>query len=105
MSEHEAHAALAAFGFRNRWAGREVVGLSGGERVRLALAGLFSGAEPPWLLILDEPTNHLDFATVELLESALSGYDGAVLCVSHDPAFLAAIGIEATIVLGAQERD
>lgn len=95
-----ARATLAAYGFRNRWAERRIDSLSGGERVRLALACLFARARPPQMLILDEPTNHLDIAATELLEQALAAWDGAVLCVSHDPAFLEAIGIEREIALG-----
>jgi ATP-binding cassette subfamily F protein uup len=60
--------------------------LSGGERSRLLLARLF--AKPSNVLVLDEPTNDLDIETLELLESLLVGYQGTVLLVSHDRAFL-----------------
>jgi ATPase subunit of ABC transporter with duplicated ATPase domains len=60
---------------------------------------VLSAAVPPQLLILDEPTNHLDLASIEAVETALSGYDGALLVVSHDEDFLAAIGVERTIQL------
>jgi len=49
---------------------------------------------------LDEPTNHLDLAAIEELETALNGFDGALIVISHDPAFLRAIGIDREIVLG-----
>jgi ATP-binding cassette subfamily F protein uup len=60
--------------------------LSGGERSRLLLARLFT--KPSNLLVLDEPTNDLDVETLELLESLLVEYQGTVLMVSHDRAFL-----------------
>ncbi|MHC2105830.1 ABC-F family ATP-binding cassette domain-containing protein [Methylobacterium sp. CM6246] len=97
LSEREAYAVCARFAFRNREAGRRVDTLSGGERLRAGLAALLGRKEAPWLLILDEPTNHLDIESVALLEGALRGYDGALLVVSHDPAFLHAIGIARTV--------
>ena len=60
--------------------------LSGGERHRLLLARLF--VRPSNLLVLDEPTNDLDLETLELLEDRLTDYEGTVLVVSHDRAFL-----------------
>ena len=66
---------------------RTAVGtLSGGERNRILLAKLFS--QPSNLLVLDEPTNDLDVETLELLEERLLEYQGSVLIVSHDRAFL-----------------
>ena len=96
---NDAHAALARFLFRNAAAQRTAGTLSGGERLRAALACVIGGVRPAQLLILDEPTNHLDLDSVAAVEAALRGYDGALVVVSHDPDFLAAIGIERTLAL------
>ncbi|BAH40435.1 putative ABC transporter ATP-binding protein [Gemmatimonas aurantiaca T-27] len=77
---------LGAFGFSGDSVLREVASLSGGERARMALA-LMTLAHAN-LLVLDEPTNHLDVENIEVLEDALEDYDGTVLLVSHDRAFL-----------------
>ncbi|HYD14110.1 MAG TPA: ABC-F family ATP-binding cassette domain-containing protein [Allosphingosinicella sp.] len=100
LTANHAHAALARFGFRNREALRPAGSYSGGERLRAGLAIAFSGPQPPQLLILDEPTNHLDVESIEMLEAALGDYDGALLVVSHDAAFLDAIGVTREIGLG-----
>jgi ATPase subunit of ABC transporter with duplicated ATPase domains len=99
LSGNEAHAALARFAFRNKAALQIAGTLSGGERLRAGLACVFARPQPPLLLLLDEPTNHLDLASIEELESALSGFDGGLIVVSHDHTFLQAIGIEREIVL------
>ena len=65
---------------------RAVRTLSGGERARAGVAALL--LRQPDLLLLDEPTNHLDAATLDWLEGYLASYDGGVLVVSHDRAFL-----------------
>ena len=49
--------------------------------------------------MLDEPTNHLDLTTIEWLEAALSGFDGALIAVSHDRTFLEAIGVQRELEL------
>ncbi|HCH0658786.1 TPA: ABC-F family ATP-binding cassette domain-containing protein [Enterobacter asburiae] len=62
--------------------------LSGGERLKAALACVLWRAEAAQLLLLDEPTNHLDLASVQAIEAALANFPGALLVVSHDEAFL-----------------
>jgi ATPase subunit of ABC transporter with duplicated ATPase domains len=99
--DNAAHAALARFVFRNVTALRPAGALSGGERLRAALACALMAAEPPRLIILDEPTNHLDLESLAAIEAALADYDGALLVVSHDPDFLAAIGVSREIRLPA----
>jgi ATP-binding cassette subfamily F protein 3 len=60
--------------------------LSGGEKARVRIAQLL--VDKPNVLVLDEPTNHLDIASREALEAALGGFEGTILCVSHDRYFL-----------------
>ena len=62
--------------------------LSGGERLKAALACVLWRCEPAQLLLLDEPTNHLDLASTQAIESARAAFPGAMLVVSHDEAFL-----------------
>ncbi|QQR34670.1 ABC-F family ATP-binding cassette domain-containing protein [Devosia oryziradicis] len=97
--ENTCRAALARFMFRADAALQTAGTLSGGEMLRAGLACTIGGDNPPQLLILDEPTNHLDIHAIEQVEAGLRGYDGALLVVSHDAAFLAAIGIGRTIAL------
>jgi ATPase subunit of ABC transporter with duplicated ATPase domains len=97
--ENTCRAALARFMFRADAALQIVGTLSGGEMLRAGLACTIGGNQPPQLLILDEPTNHLDIQAVQQVEAGLRGYDGALLVVSHDADFLAAIGITRTISL------
>lgn len=77
---------LASFLFTQEEVFKDVNSLSGGERVRLALAKLMLDHDN--LLLLDEPTNHLDIQAKEALEDALEKYDGTILFVSHDRMFL-----------------
>ncbi len=77
---------LGAFQFSGDDVDKRIRSLSGGERSRLAMARMLY--DPPNFLVLDEPTNHLDLATKEMLVEALTGFEGTMLFVSHDRAFL-----------------
>ncbi|WP_374680330.1 AAA family ATPase, partial [Hydrocarboniphaga effusa] len=67
--------------------------LSGGERLKAALAHALYTDDPAKLLLLDEPDNHLDLAAIQALESLLRQYRGALIVVSHDETFLNRIGL------------
>ncbi len=89
---------LAKFGLGSEHVDRPARSLSLGERTR-ALMALFQ-ARAVNVLVLDEPTNHLDVPAIEQLESALAGYAGTLVVVSHDRAFLDRIGIDRVLELG-----
>ena len=78
-----------AFQFSGDEIDKKIRVLSGGEKTRLVLARML--LYPPNFLVLDEPTNHLDLATKEMLLDALKDFDGTMMFVSHDRAFLKAL--------------
>jgi ATPase subunit of ABC transporter with duplicated ATPase domains len=92
VGEGEARRLLGHFGLEGDAALRPLGRLSPGERARTAIAAMVAAKAE--LLLLDEPTNHLDFASLEVLEGALREYPGAIVAVSHDRAFLEAIGTD-----------
>ena len=77
---------LLGLGFKRSDFGRATREFSGGWRMRIELAKLL--LQRPSLLLLDEPTNHLDIESIQWLEDYLKNYNGAVLLISHDRAFL-----------------
>ncbi len=77
---------LGAFQFSGEDTDKRIRSLSGGEKTRLVMARML--LHPPNFLVLDEPTNHLDLETKEMLIHALKDFEGTMLFVSHDRAFL-----------------
>ena len=84
--ESNARKILSGLGFKVTDFERPCSEFSGGWQMRIALAKLF--LRHPDLLLLDEPTNHLDLESVQWLRGFIANYDGAVLIVSHDRAFM-----------------
>ncbi len=84
--EADARAVLTGLGFRESDMRRQTEEFSGGWLMRIALAKIL--LQSPDILLLDEPTNHLDLESVTWLEGFLRGYDGAIVLVSHDRAFM-----------------
>lgn len=90
QADATARSLLAGAGILPDWQGRKVAVLSGGQRARLAL--LILRLQRPNFFLLDEPTNHLDIEGQEALEGELMAQEAACLLVSHDRAFLRAVG-------------
>lgn len=99
LTESERRIRLGRFLFVQEQTQKTIGSLSGGERMRAALACILFSETPPELLILDEPTNNLDLDSIQQIENALSGFQGGLLVISHDEAFLNAISISTTLEL------
>lgn len=100
LTNTQIRSTLAAFLFTGDDVFKKIGDLSGGERGRVSLAKLMLSESN--FLILDEPTNHLDITSKEILESAINGYTGTVLYVSHDRYF---INKTATRILELEHRN
>ena len=77
---------LGSFLFKSDEIDKFVKVLSGGEKARLAMGRML--VEPSHLLLLDEPTNHLDMISRNIVEDALTQFNGSIVCISHDRHFL-----------------
>lgn len=109
LEAHDAHSlgarvlkVLHGLGFEDQDHGRDCCEFSGGWQMRILLAKLL--LQRPSLLLLDEPTNHLDMDSIRWLERYLASYEGAVMLVSHDQAFLDAL-TNRTFALGGGRLD
>ncbi|WP_209324747.1 ATP-binding cassette domain-containing protein [Brevibacterium renqingii] len=95
LTPHRAHEVLAAMGLRAGRTGQICSTLSGGERFRVALAAGLLQDPAPQLLILDEPGNNLDLSSLEALVTALDGFGGAMVVVTHDDRLAADLSVDA----------
>ena len=103
MSPEQVRRVLGRFLFSGDTVYKRVGDLSGGERRRVALARLV--LDRPDLLLLDEPTTHFDLPSLDALEQALSGFEGAMLLASHDRYLLDHVARRLLIVDAGRVRD
>ena len=96
IKEKDARDILAMFLFRTDDVYKKIQDLSGGEKLRVALACIFSD-DMPELILLDEPTNNMDLESIEVLENILNQYKGGLVVVSHDEVFKENIGASRNI--------
>jgi len=96
----EARSALGKFGLSGKYALQPLGTLSGGQKVRVSLAMVTW--HHPQILLLDEPTNHMDVPALQALVNAVSDFDGAIVVVSHNRAFVASVCKDLWIVEGGK---
>lgn len=99
LDESEVRNGLAKLLFAKDTVFQAVGTLSGGERLRAALAKGLLASDKPELLILDEPTNNLDLVNIQFLEKLLAQFRGALIVISHDEIFLEKCGVTETFWL------
>lgn len=99
LQEHDIRMRLNRFLFSQNELEKPCSALSGGEKMRLMLCCLTINNQAPDIIILDEPTNNLDIQNIEILTAAVNEYQGTLIVVSHDEAFLEQINIELTVEL------
>jgi ATPase subunit of ABC transporter with duplicated ATPase domains len=96
QKEYDVRQFLAKFGIRGDQALRSMTNLSGGQRVRVAMA--LGALSEPHVLILDEPTNHLDMNSVDALGECLKNFDGGVILCTHDRSLIKTVATEILLV-------
>jgi ATPase subunit of ABC transporter with duplicated ATPase domains len=94
LPEHELKSLLIYSQFRPHMFERPCSGLSGGEKMKLALCCLAVSNQSPDMLILDEPTNNLDVQSLAVLIESVKNYNGTLLVISHDAYFIQEVGID-----------
>ena len=101
LTESELRTRLAQLGLGAEQVNRPCAQLSGGERLKAAMACVFYAEQPAQLLLLDEPANHLDLVSLLALENMLNEFTGTLVVTSHDQRFLDAIGITYRLIASA----
>jgi len=99
LQEHDLKSLLHYYQFSQEMWDRKCESLSGGEKMKLSLCCLAASNKTPDLLVLDEPTNNLDLQSLEILSSAVKGFNGTLILISHDLHFVEEVGIDMSICL------
>lgn len=99
INESDIRNKLAKLLFSKNMVFQKVGTLSGGERLRVALACGLLADERPELIILDEPTNNLDLVNINFIEKLILNFKGAIIIISHDETFLNNCGIESVFLI------